>query len=305
MESAGVILVDKDQGWSSSDVVAKLRRLLGARKVGHCGTLDPMATGLLVICVNSATKLADLLSRHDKDYLATIELGRRTDTDDAEGRIIAQADPTNISLEGVEKVLRSFVGRQSQIPPGYSAIKVDGVRSYRRARKGETFALKPREVIFHKLELLDWQPPDFEVSIRCSAGTYIRALARDVGETLGVGAHLSHLRRIRSGQFGIDRARTIDDIERICVDGSPAGLLMNCLDVLVDLPMLSLPASLFVRLTQGQIVQVDGPIPDPSAEYLVVVQDPPNDQVVLARQANSRTLAPAKLIAGNPVRVSA
>lgn len=304
MESAGVILVDKDQGWTSSDVVAKLRGLLGARKVGHCGTLDPMATGLLVVCLNSATKLADVLSRHDKDYVASILLGRQTDTDDAEGRILAEVDSTNITLEDIESVLQSFVGRQLQTPPAYSAIKVDGVRSYRRARKGETFELKPREVIFHQLQLLDWQPPEFEVSIRCSAGTYVRALARDVGQRLAVGAHLSRLRRIRSGQFGIDRARTIDEIERICKGGCPAGLLTSCLDALADFPKLSLPASLFVRLTQGQIVQLDGPIPDLSADYFVVVQDPPTDQVVLARPAGPRSLAPSKLIAGNPVPVS-
>ncbi len=305
MESAGVILVDKDQGWSSSDVVSKLRRLLGARKVGHCGTLDPMATGLLVVCLNSATKLADLFSLHDKDYVASVRLGRQTDTDDAEGRIVAEADPTDTSHEDVKRVLQSFVGRQSQVPPAYSAIKVDGVRSYRRARKGETFKLKPREVKFHRLQLLDWRPPEFEVSIRCSAGTYVRALARDVGQRLGAGGHLSSLRRIRSGQFRVDDASTIDEIEAICNRGDVAGLVTNCLDAMVDFPRLSLPSSLFVRLTQGQIVHLDGPVPELSAAYFVVLQDPPTDQLVLARPSGSRDLAPAKLLSGNPVPVSA
>ena len=304
MESAGVILVDKYQGWSSNDVVAKLRRLLGARKVGHCGTLDPMATGLLVVCLNSATKLADVLGRHEKDYVASIRLGRQTDTDDAEGRVIAESDFTDISFDAVKSVLQSFVGRQLQTPPAYSAIKVDGVRSYRRARKGETFELKPREVIFHQLQLLDWRSPELEVSIRCSAGTYVRALARDLGQRLGVGAYLSGLRRTRSGQFSVDDSKTIDEIERISERGCPSGLLINCLDALADFPKLSLPASLFVRVTQGQVVQVDDPIPELSADYLVVVQDPPTDQVVLARPAGSRSVAPSKLIAGNPVPVS-
>lgn len=304
MESSGVILVDKYLGWSSSDVVVKLRRLLGARKVGHCGTLDPMATGLVVVCLNSATKLADLLSRHDKEYVATIRLGQRTETDDAEGRILSEADSTAITLDDAQCVLRSFVGRQLQTPPAYSAIKVDGVRSYRRARKGEVFELKPREVMFHELRVSGWHHPELDVLVRCGAGTYIRALARDVGKKLGVGAHLSRLRRVRSGQFSVDKAKTIDEIESLSKSGRLADIVTNCLDALIDFPKLSLPAPCFNRLTHGQIVQIDAPISDPNADYLVVVQDPATDQVVLARPAGSRCLAPAKLIAGNPVAVS-
>lgn len=303
MLPSGVILVDKYRGWSSSDVVAKLRGVLGARKVGHCGTLDPMATGLLVVCLNSATKLADVFSRHDKDYVASIRLGQQTDTDDSEGRILAEVDPKDISLDDIRVNLPSFVGRQLQTPPAYSAIKVGGVRSYRRARNGETFELKPREVTFHRLHILDWRPPELEVAIRCSAGTYVRALARDLGAKLGVGAHLSGLRRIRSGQFSVDQAKTVDEIEVLFARGSVAGLVTNCLDALTEFPRFALRPCLFARLTQGQTVQIEHPFVEVRAEYCVVVQDPPTDQLVLARPAGSQNLAPSKLIIGNSVPV--
>ncbi len=301
MRQAGIILVDKPAGWTSHDALARLKRLLEVRKAGHCGTLDPLATGLLVVCLNSATRLADLFIRHDKTYLATVRFGRLTDTDDADGRTIAEADPSGLTLDQIGEALASFVGLQLQIPPRYSAIKVGGERLYRLARAGKEVNPPAREVVFHRLALRDWQSPDLTLLVECSAGTYVRSLARDLGQKLRVGAHLANLRRLASGHFSIDQAYTLDDIVSHTHRGDQTSLLVNCLDALADWPRVELPPLLFTPLVQGQAIQYRQFAAPMKDGRVVVVQQPLDDQLVIARVDSDGWLRPDKLIAGNPV----
>ena len=216
MSASGIALIDKPSGFTSHDVVAKLRGVLGTRKIGHAGTLDPMATGLLVVGVGAGTKLMTYLSGADKSYLATVRLGASTFTDDAEGELISRADTEdlrNISPEQIESAVAQFQGRQSQVPSQVSAKKVDGKRAYELAREGKKFELKPAEIEITKITSSNYRFGefiDFDLSVDCSSGTFIRAIARDLGQKLGVGAHLTKLRRTRVGQFSIENADPVE-----------------------------------------------------------------------------------------------
>jgi tRNA pseudouridine55 synthase len=208
--SDGLVVVDKPGGLTSHDVVARVRRLAGTRKVGHAGTLDPMATGVLVLGVGRATRLLGHLMLTEKAYDATIRLGATTTTDDAEGEVVATAPTDDLDEESIRSVLAGLVGEIDQVPTAVSAIKVDGVRAYQRVRDGEQVELKPRRVTIHELAVHDVSGPDVRISVRCSSGTYIRAIARDAGAALGVGGHLTQLRRTAVGEFGLDQARSLD-----------------------------------------------------------------------------------------------
>jgi tRNA pseudouridine55 synthase len=203
----GLLVVDKPAGWTSHDVVARVRRLAGTRKVGHAGTLDPMATGVLVLGIGRATRLLGHLSLTDKSYDATIRLGVTTVTDDAEGEVLVERDPSGVG--DVTAALAALTGEIDQVPSSVSAVKVDGVRSYARVRAGQDVELKARRVTVSRLEVLERRGADLDVRVDCSSGTYVRALARDLGEALGVGGHLTALRRTRVGPFDLDRARTL------------------------------------------------------------------------------------------------
>jgi tRNA pseudouridine55 synthase len=215
--TSGLVIVDKPAGWTSHDVVGRMRRLAGTRKVGHSGTLDPMATGVLVLGINRATRLLGHLTLADKEYAATIRLGQSTVTDDAEGEVTASAPASHLDEDAVRAVLPAYTGDIEQVPSSVSAIKVDGVRSYARVRSGEEVALKARPVTVASFELddlrVDGDVVDVDVRVVCSSGTYIRALARDIGADLGVGGHLTMLRRTRVGGFGLDLAHTLDQLE--------------------------------------------------------------------------------------------
>lgn len=221
MAESGLVIVDKAAGMTSHDVVARVRRLAGTRRVGHAGTLDPMATGVLVIGVEKATRLLGHLALTDKEYAATIRLGESTVTDDAEGEILPQADgatsqASEISAETLRTALAGFVGEISQVPPQISAIKVDGQRAYRLTRSGAAPELSARRVTISRLDLLAGRPAgsllDLDVTVTCSSGTYIRAIARDLGAALGTGGHLTALRRTRVGPYQIGAARTLDQL---------------------------------------------------------------------------------------------
>ena len=207
MNLEGIVLVDKPAGPTSHDVVAKMRKLFNTRKVGHAGTLDPMATGMLVIGIGRATRLLGYFTAHDKEYLGTIRLGIVTTTDDAQGELVAAVSANHISESEILEMVREFRGPIMQQPSAVSAIKIDGKRAYTRVRDGEEISIPPRSVIIHDLEILDIRKipdlnvVDVKVRVICSAGTYIRALARDIGERLEVGGHLTELRRTRSGVF--------------------------------------------------------------------------------------------------------
>ncbi|HMU36812.1 MAG TPA: tRNA pseudouridine(55) synthase TruB, partial [Marmoricola sp.] len=194
-QTSGLVIVDKPAGFTSHDVVARVRRLAGTRKVGHAGTLDPMATGVLVLGVNRATRLLGHLMLTEKAYDATIKLGESTSTDDAEGETIATSDTSGLSEDQVRAALAEFVGDIDQVPTAVSAIKVDGKRAYARVRAGEEVELSARRVHIASIEVTRVELPEVDISVRCSSGTYIRAIARDLGAALGVGGHLSALRR--------------------------------------------------------------------------------------------------------------
>ena len=215
---SGIVVVDKPAGWTSHDVVGRIRRLAGTRKVGHAGTLDPMATGVLVVGVGRATRLLGHLSGATKAYDATIRLGRSTTTDDAEGKPLESTDATGLDRATVETAAAAFVGDIEQVPSTVSAIMVDGRRAYARARAGESVTLPSRPVRIDDLTVNEVreQPPyvDVDVSVTCSAGTYVRAIARDLGAALDVGGHLTALRRTRSGGFSLADAATLDALER-------------------------------------------------------------------------------------------
>lgn len=207
MTIEGIVLVDKPSGPTSHDVVAKMRKLFNTRKVGHAGTLDPMATGMLVIGVGRATRLLGFFTAHEKEYLGTVCLGVTTTTDDAQGEILKITSTAQITQSMILEIVREFRGPIMQQPSAVSAIKIDGKRAYARVRAGEEVVIPPRSVVIHDLEILNITRNEaadtFEVALRvvCSAGTYIRALARDIGNNLGVGGHLTALRRTRSGVF--------------------------------------------------------------------------------------------------------
>ncbi|MET2012217.1 tRNA pseudouridine(55) synthase TruB [Microbacterium chocolatum] len=224
MTAGGILLVDKPGGLTSHDVVARARRSLGTRKVGHAGTLDPMATGLLVIGVDAATRLLTFAVGLDKTYEATMRLGEATNTDDAEGEQTVQTDASSLTAEQIEAALQPLRGAISQVPSTFSAIKVDGRRAYDLARSGEDVQLKAREVIVSRLEVVaerrHGSVVDLDVIVDCSSGTYIRALARDLGSSLGVGGHLTALRRTRIGPFSVSDAVGPDDVDRGRLRGS-------------------------------------------------------------------------------------
>ena len=208
----GVVVVDKPAGITSHDVVSRVRRLAGTRKVGHAGTLDPMATGVLVVGIGRATRLLGHLAAHDKDYDATIRMGAVTTTDDADGEVLSTADASQVGDGAVRVVMAALTGDIEQVPSAVSAVKVDGVRAYAKVRAGEAVELEPRTVHVSRFELRARRGDELDVGVTCSTGTYVRALARDLGQALGVGAHLTALRRTRVGGFGLDRAKTLDQL---------------------------------------------------------------------------------------------
>ena len=213
----GIVLVDKPAGPTSHDVVAKMRKLFNTRKVGHAGTLDPMATGMLVIGIGRATRLLGYFTAHDKEYLGTVRLGVSTTTDDAQGELVAQVSADHITESEILEAVRNFRGPIMQQPSAVSAIKINGKRAYARVRDGEEISIPFRNVLIRDLEIIEIQrlPElaviDVKVRVVCSAGTYIRALARDIGEQLEVGGHLTELRRTRSGVF--DSMTTLDSLQ--------------------------------------------------------------------------------------------
>ncbi|MBB4705422.1 tRNA pseudouridine(55) synthase TruB [Sphaerisporangium siamense] len=217
---SGLIIVDKPSGWTSHDVVGKLRRLAGTRRVGHAGTLDPMATGVLVVGVEKATRLLGHLALTEKGYDATIRLGVTTNTDDAEGEVLSETSAAQVSDEALHAGVAALTGPISQVPPQVSAIKVNGERAYKRVRDGEEVELAARPVTVHAFEVTavrrEGTAVEVDASVRCSSGTYIRSLARDLGRALGVGGHLTRLRRTRVGPYDLSMARTIEQLAGDC-----------------------------------------------------------------------------------------
>lgn len=258
---AGLLLVDKPAGPTSHDIVARSRRALGVRRIGHTGTLDPFATGLLVLCVGQATRLSEYLTGLDKSYVATALLGQSTDTDDLEGEVIRISEQWHdLTPARIETALNEFIGDIEQVPPAYSAKKVDGERMHRRARRGETVALAPCPVTVYDARVLSVELPRVQFLVRCSSGTYVRAIARDLGEALGCGAHLVELRRTRVGEMDVSTSVSGDALhdEKLVVQAwLPPAL------ALAHLPSVSLSDEDRPRFTHGQSVVVsDAELPE-------------------------------------------
>jgi tRNA pseudouridine55 synthase len=279
---SGLLVVDKPAGWTSHDVVARVRRLAGTRRVGHAGTLDPMATGVLVLGVEKATRLLGHLTLHDKRYDATVAFGVTTTTDDAEGEVLATVPVEGLTLDAVRAAAAALTGEIDQVPPGVSAISVDGVRSYARVRRGETVELPARRVTVHAFDVLSVSGATADVSVHCSSGTYVRALARDLGAALGVGAHLTALRRTASGPYALP-APGLDDLDpardltplaeaaraafpALDVDAETARLVANGVRVTVA----DVPAAPFAVFGEGGLLALAEAGDDGRLRYLAV-----------------------------------
>lgn len=213
--SGGVALIDKQKGWTSFDVIAKMRGITRIKKTGHAGTLDPLATGLLIVCCGrAATKTIDTYQAQKKEYRTVVKLGATTKTDDAEGEEENILSTENILLKDVEEVLKDFQGEISQVPPMYSAIKKDGVPMYKLARKDITIEIAPRNITIYSLKIVEFNSPFITLDVECSKGTYIRSLARDIGKALGCGGYMADLRRTAIGEYRVENAVTIDQIRQ-------------------------------------------------------------------------------------------
>lgn len=249
----GILPVDKPAGWTSFDVLAKLRGALGTRKLGHAGTLDPMATGVLAVFIGQATAAADRQPDHDKTYEATLRLGLRTDTGDITGTVLETAS-VSVGEGEVRAVLPRFVGQQMQLPPMYSAVKMNGQPLYKAARKGQTVERTPRPITVYGIEYLGSPAPgDHTLRVSCSKGTYIRVLAEDIGAALGMPATLAALRRTRAGVFSIDQCHTLPDILAAAEDGSlqSNGWIQPVQSVFAPLPQLTVSQKVHTHLFNG------------------------------------------------------
>jgi tRNA pseudouridine55 synthase len=251
--TSGLLLLDKPSGPTSHDMVYAVRRGAHEQRVGHAGTLDPLATGLLVVCLGAATRLSEYLIEKDKRYLARVRLGQSTNTYDAAGEVVAQSEALPERAE-VEAVLAQFRGALQQTPPAFSAIKRGGQKAYELARRGEAVALEPRAVHIFALELIAWSPPECALDVHCSAGTYIRSLAHDLGQALGCGAHLSALRRTRAGHFDVRDAVPLENLQAAFAADDWRRYLLPMEAALPHWPAVPLSASEAQRIQQGQAV---------------------------------------------------
>lgn len=255
--TAGVLRVDKPSGPSSHDMVARARRALGVRRIGHTGTLDPFASGLLLLCVGQATRLAEYLTGLDKTYTATALLGQTTETDDLDGEVVRVSERwRTLDEAAVTAALAAFHGVIQQVPPAYSAKKVDGERMYRRARRGESVTLPPATVEIYEIGILSVELPRVRFRVRCSSGTYVRALARDLGEALECGAHLTGLRRTRIGDLDVAQAVSGDELHD---ESLVQAAWLEPADALGHLPSLSVDDEQAARIGHGQALIVHEP----------------------------------------------
>jgi len=272
----GILNLNKPGGLTSHDVVDRVRTLTGIRRVGHAGTLDPLATGVLLICIGRATRVSEYLMAGQKTYRARVRMGVTTDSYDAEGQIVAEA-PVKVSRAQVEAELARFRGTIAQVPPMYSALKYKGTRLYQLARRGVKVERKPRQVEVFRLELTAWEPPECTLEMTCSSGTYVRALAHDLGQALGCGAHLTGLTRLASGDFRLEDAVTLEKFAQAAAERDWPALLHPIDAALTRFPALHLDADAARRLCSGQAV------PTPSGLSLEEGEEYDGEGIGLAR----------------------
>ena len=260
----GLLNINKPVGPTSHDIVARVRKLIGRRKtkVGHAGTLDPFADGVLVVCVGAATRLADYVQQQPKSYRAVMTLGTVSDTHDIEGEITENPDAAPVDIDEVRSLLKTFVGRIDQAPPAYSALHVDGKRAYDLARSGRELDLPPREVNIYQIDLAAYEYPNLTIEVACGAGTYIRSLARDIGDKLGVGAYCSGLTRTAIGRFDLAEAVDLDDVD-------PARDLIDPIAALDALTKIAVNPADMNRLAMGKMVMLSTTPQDPTPEIAV------------------------------------
>lgn len=292
----GVLNVSKPAGWTSHDVVAKVRRLLQVRKVGHAGTLDPEATGVLPVLLGQGTRLSAFLVHWDKEYEAVLCLGRETTTQDAAGTVVRERPVHGLSPESVHEAVAQFCGEQQQVPPMYSAVKIGGQPLYKAARAGKTVERQARPVTIHHIEVLTLFLPYVTLRVRCSKGTYIRTLCADIGGVLGVGGHLSQLTRSRVGPFHLDRAWSLDDIGRVDDPFEHPGVFLGLDEALADLPAVIVEPAMVGKVLNGAPVSDAALWPEDhretSVETLIRVKDDRGRLLALGKWAPSTSSAP-------------
>ncbi len=265
----GLILVDKPAGYTSRQVTSVISKIFRQKRAGHLGTLDPLATGLLPVLIGKATRLAPYLESGDKEYQARVKLGQATDTMDSEGMMLSEKPVPELTVEQVAAVLAGFAGEITQTPPMYSALKHQGHRLYELARKGESVEVKPRQVVIREIRLEQFDGKTIELRVRCGPGTYIRVLANDIGKQLGCGAHLSGLRRLRSGKFSVEDATELSKIT-----GENSGRLLVPLEDILDFEKLTLSREDGYKIRDGMAVPLAGAGDRPYGTMVQVVSEP-------------------------------
>ncbi|MFQ6014327.1 MAG: tRNA pseudouridine(55) synthase TruB [Anaerolineae bacterium] len=259
-EAPGILNVNKPAGMTSHDVVAAVRRMSGQKRVGHAGTLDPLATGVLLICLGQATRVIEYLQRFPKVYCAQIRLGVVTDTYDAEGEVISEVAELNVSRDQIEEVLPSFMGQIEQVPPLYSALKHKGQPLYKLARQGIEIEREARVVEIYRLQITDWTPPLLELEVECSKGTYIRSLAHDLGQMLGCGAHLSKLVRRASGHFTLEESISLADLKVAFSEGYWTEFIYSMDAALLEFEAVIVDQDTALKIAHGQEVELPKPL---------------------------------------------
>ena len=294
---AGFLNVDKPAGWTSHDVVDAARRWFGTRRVGHLGTLDPQATGVLPLAVREATKLVSFLAGGSKSYVGTVRFGLETDTLDGEGQVVSRYEGELPDEATATAALQRFVGEIEQVPPMFSAVKQGGVPLHRLARRGEVVEREPKRVTVHQLEALRFDSPDLEIGVDCSEGTYVRTLAADLGKLLGCGGYLLALRRTRSGPFEEVAARPVEELDAAAEDGTVDSLLQPPSKVL-DLPLVDLPGEAAQRVLHGGDIPLGTELRlAPGARILV--EDPKGKLLALMELRPDRRLWPLRVLAAS------
>jgi len=291
--ASGFLVVDKPRGWTSHDVVDAARRWLGTRRIGHLGTLDPLATGVLPLAVREATKLAPFLATGGKTYTGELELGVETDTLDAEGRVLRRHPGELPSEPALRAALSGFLGEIEQVPPMFSAVKRGGVPLHRLARAGQEVPRAPKKVRIDELRLLDYTPPRVRIEVHCSTGTYVRSLAADVGAVLGCGAFLAALRRTASGPFRIEDAAPIEALEADAREGRPEARLIPPVGVL-GLPVVRLEAAEERRVRNGNDVTITGVALPPEGRVAAI--GPGGELVAILEIRPGRRLQPLRVL---------
>jgi len=278
MTTSGILNVNKPAGMTSHDVVDRVRRILRQRRVGHAGALDPLATGVLLICVGQATRLVEYLMDTTKVYRARLRLGITTETHDAQGKVVAER-PVEVTEDEVRQALATFLGPIEQVPPMYSALKHEGIPLYKLARRGIEVERKPRRVEIHEISLEEWSSPWLTIRLTCSPGTYIRALARDLGEQLGCGAHVASLTRLACGDFTLEEAVGLEELAQAVAEGRLSEVMYPPDAAVASWPSLTLDEDAAWRITHGQ--QVVGTVTgegewarvySPQGEFLAIAE---------------------------------